>query len=160
MCSQTGANVCICLCLCVQKLLRSSTSSHLLSVHHLRQPQAVEHRRCSNTNALCNCVQSKGRARQSSTHTLSPPLSPKVPPGVDGESAGIEGGEGEGDAPDSTLNEQQQLAIQQEERVLTEQIESLQKEKYDARSLVTQNCDNRSAHLMSLCVCVCVSGSS
>lgn len=29
------------------------------------------------------------------------------------------------------LNEQQQLAMQQEERILTEQIESLQKEKYD-----------------------------
>lgn len=50
---------------------------------------------------------------------------------MDGESAG--GGEGGGDASDSTLNEQQQLAMQQEERVLTEQIESLQKEKYDAR---------------------------
>ncbi|XP_029697032.1 unconventional myosin-IXa-like isoform X2 [Takifugu rubripes] len=71
---------------------------------------------------------SKGRVRQSSSHTLSPPLSPKAPTAVDGESAG--GGEGGGDASDaSTVNEQQQLAMQQEERVLTEQIESLQKEK-------------------------------
>lgn len=78
---------------------------------------------------MCVNLQSKGRVRQSSTHTLSPPLSPKVPPAVDGESAG--GGEGGGsDGSDATLNEQQQLAMQQEERVLTEQIESLQKEKY------------------------------
>lgn len=55
---------------------------------------------------------------------------------VDGESAG--GGDGGGgggggaeDAAEVGLNEQQQLAMQQEERILTEQIESLQKEKYD-----------------------------
>lgn len=59
---------------------------------------------------------------------------------MDGESAG--GGEGGGDASDSTLNEQQQLAMQQEERVLTEQIESLQKEKYDAQRIFVQSCNN------------------
>lgn len=86
-------------------------------------------------------LQSKGRTRQSSSsHTLSPPLSPKVPTAVEGESAG--GGEGGGDASDSTVNEQQQLAMQQEERVLTEQIESLQKEKYDARSIFAQSANN------------------
>lgn len=94
---------------------------------------------------------------------------------VDGESAG--GGEGGGDASDSPLNEQQQLAMQQEERVLTEQIESLQKEKYDAQSIFVQRCNNyaftcyNSAQLQlrqqlrasltllvicQLCVCVCV----
>ncbi|XP_041794707.1 unconventional myosin-IXAa-like isoform X6 [Chelmon rostratus] len=75
---------------------------------------------------------SKGRVRQSSTHTPSPPLSPRVPPVVDGESAGGGGGGGGGggeDAAEAGLNEQQQAAMQQEERVLTEQIESLQKEK-------------------------------
>ncbi|XP_031720714.1 unconventional myosin-IXAa-like isoform X1 [Anarrhichthys ocellatus] len=89
-------------------------------------------------------LKSKGRVQQSSTHTPSPPLSPKVDPLVvmDGESA--EGGEGEGeggegeggtggggeDAAEPGLNEQQQQAMQQEERILTEQVESLQKEKY------------------------------
>ncbi|KAF0040544.1 hypothetical protein F2P81_006442 [Scophthalmus maximus] len=77
---------------------------------------------------------SKGRVRQSSTHTPSPPLSPRVPPEVDGESAGGGGcggggGGGEDAAAEAGLNEQQQLAMQQEERILTEQIESLQKEK-------------------------------
>ncbi|XP_034390130.1 unconventional myosin-IXAa-like isoform X2 [Cyclopterus lumpus] len=81
---------------------------------------------------------SKGRVRPSSTHSTSPPLSPKVAPTVvvmDGESAGGGGGGGGGGgeeddaAAEAGLNEQQQQAMQQEERVLTEQIESLQKEK-------------------------------
>ncbi|KAM3608851.1 uncharacterized protein V6R79_005746 [Siganus canaliculatus] len=85
---------------------------------------------------------SKVRVRQSSSHAPSPPLSPKAPPVVDGESAGGGGGAGGEDAAaaaaatvatvaaaESVLNDQQQLAMQQEERILTEQIESLQKEK-------------------------------
>nr|XP_040018575.1 unconventional myosin-IXAa-like isoform X13 [Gasterosteus aculeatus aculeatus] len=72
----------------------------------------------------------KGHFRQSGTRTPSPPLSPKVAPVVvmDGESAGGGGGGGE-DAEEAGLNEQQQQAMQREERILTEQIESLQKEK-------------------------------
>lgn len=82
-------------------------------------------------------LQSKGRVRQSSTHTPSPPHSPRAPPLVDGESSGGDaggggGGAGRDDAAEAAgLSEQQQLAMQQEERILTEQIESLQKEKYD-----------------------------
>ncbi|XP_049928543.1 unconventional myosin-IXAb-like isoform X5 [Epinephelus moara] len=83
---------------------------------------------------------SKGRVRQSSTHVTSPPLSPKAAAVVvDGEGSGGGGGGGVGgggggggggeDAAEAGLNEQQQLAMQQEERILTEQIESLQKEK-------------------------------
>lgn len=76
-------------------------------------------------------LQNKGHFRQSGTRTPSPPLSPKVAPVVvmDGESAGGGGGGGE-DAEEAGLNEQQQQAMQREERILTEQIESLQKEKY------------------------------
>ncbi|KAM9854003.1 unconventional myosin-IXAa-like [Aulostomus maculatus] len=77
-------------------------------------------------------LKSKSRVRQSSSHTPSPPHSPRAPPVVDGESAGGGGGGGGGGGEDATeagLNEQQQLAMQQEERILTEQIESLQKEK-------------------------------
>nr|XP_019934619.1 PREDICTED: unconventional myosin-IXa-like isoform X2 [Paralichthys olivaceus] len=79
-------------------------------------------------------LKSKGRVRQSSSHTPSPPLSPRATSELDGDSAG--GGEGGGggggggeDAAEAGLNEQQQLVMQQEERILTEQIESLQKEK-------------------------------
>ncbi|XP_041853262.1 unconventional myosin-IXAa-like isoform X2 [Melanotaenia boesemani] len=68
---------------------------------------------------------SKGRVWQSDTHVASPPLSPKAASVVDGE---IAGGAGE-EAAEAGVNEQQQLAMQQEERILTVQIESLQKEK-------------------------------
>ncbi|XP_058500788.1 unconventional myosin-IXAb-like isoform X1 [Solea solea] len=70
---------------------------------------------------------SKGRVRQCTPpHVFSPPLSPRAPPEEDGEGAGGGGGE---DTPEAGLNEEQQLEMQQEERILTEQIESLQKEK-------------------------------
>lgn len=63
----------------------------------------------------------RGGVRRSGSHTPSPPLSPMAP--VEREGAGEEAGAEPG------LSEQQQAAMQQEERVLTEQIESLQKEK-------------------------------
>ncbi|XP_076742194.1 unconventional myosin-IXAb isoform X8 [Maylandia zebra] len=72
-------------------------------------------------------VKSKSRVWQSTTHTTSPPLSPRAPSGVDGETA--VGGGGVEDAAEAVLNDQQELAMQQEERILAEQIESLQKEK-------------------------------
>ncbi|XP_030586594.1 unconventional myosin-IXAb-like isoform X2 [Archocentrus centrarchus] len=75
-------------------------------------------------------LKSKSRVWQSSSHTTSPPLSPRAPSGVDGETAvGGGGGGGGEDAAETLLSEQQQQAMQQEERILTEQIESLQKEK-------------------------------
>uniref|UniRef100_A0AAZ3PVF3 Myosin IXAb n=1 Tax=Oncorhynchus tshawytscha TaxID=74940 RepID=A0AAZ3PVF3_ONCTS len=65
----------------------------------------------------------KGRLRRgSSHHAPSPPLSPRVLPVVDGESA-------EEEKAEPGLTEQQQATMQQEERVLTEQIEGLQREK-------------------------------
>uniref|UniRef100_A0A8C9SUU0 Myosin IXA n=1 Tax=Scleropages formosus TaxID=113540 RepID=A0A8C9SUU0_SCLFO len=68
----------------------------------------------------------KGRLRRTSHHHIpSPPVSPRLPPTSDTtEEAGAEEGTGDPD-----VSEQQQMAMQQEERVLTEQIESLQKEK-------------------------------
>ncbi|XP_050955133.1 unconventional myosin-IXAb isoform X3 [Labeo rohita] len=61
----------------------------------------------------------KARLRKSGRHTPSPPLSPRA---AEREEPGDEGAE-------SGLSEQQQAAMQQEEKVLTEQIENLQKEK-------------------------------
>lgn len=63
--------------------------------------------------------QSKARLRKSGLHTPSPPLSPQM---AEREEPGEEGAE-------SGMTEQQQAAMQQEERVLTQQIENLQKEK-------------------------------
>ncbi|XP_068595862.1 unconventional myosin-IXAb-like [Brachionichthys hirsutus] len=72
----------------------------------------------------------KSRVRQTSTQATSPPLSPRVLlPVVDGDGAGGGVGGGGDDAAEAGPIEQQQLAMQQEERILTEQIESLQKEK-------------------------------
>ncbi|XP_056595121.1 unconventional myosin-IXAb isoform X3 [Triplophysa dalaica] len=62
---------------------------------------------------------SKARLRKSGLHTPSPPLSPRM---AEREEPGEEGAE-------SGMTEQQQAAMQQEERVLTQQIENLQKEK-------------------------------
>ncbi|KAL7867783.1 hypothetical protein SRHO_G00091670 [Serrasalmus rhombeus] len=64
----------------------------------------------------------KGRLRRSSHHTPSPPMSPRSPLVTEGEGPDDEGVE-------SGLSEQQQAAMQQEEKVLTRQIENLQKEK-------------------------------
>ncbi|XP_058622310.1 unconventional myosin-IXAb isoform X2 [Onychostoma macrolepis] len=61
----------------------------------------------------------KARLRKSGRHTPSPPLSPRA---AEREEPGEEGAE-------SGLSEQQQAAMQQEEKVLTQQIENLQKEK-------------------------------
>ncbi|XP_044210725.1 unconventional myosin-IXAa isoform X2 [Thunnus albacares] len=69
----------------------------------------------------------KGHVQRLSYHTPSPPVSPRLPPVTDAvieESGGEEGADSF-----SEISEHQQAAMQQEERVLTEQIESLQKEK-------------------------------
>ncbi|XP_078139376.1 unconventional myosin-IXAa-like [Centroberyx gerrardi] len=100
----------------------SKAKSRLTHIRRSMKPVLIAVRFMSITRTA---TPSKGRVRRSSTHTPSPPLSPRTPPVVDGESAG---GGGE-DAAEAGLSEQQQLAMQQEERVLTEQIESLQKEK-------------------------------
>ncbi|AWP01244.1 putative unconventional myosin-IXa [Scophthalmus maximus] len=61
------------------------------------------------------------------SYTPSPPVSPRLPP-VANAAVEESGGE-EGADSSAEISEHQQAAMQQEERVLTEQIESLQKEK-------------------------------
>uniref|UniRef100_A0A672M727 Unconventional myosin-IXa-like n=1 Tax=Sinocyclocheilus grahami TaxID=75366 RepID=A0A672M727_SINGR len=67
----------------------------------------------------------KGQVHRVRYHTPSPPVSPRSPtaPEVMQESGDEEA------SRDPEVSEQQQVAMQQEEKVLTEQIESLQKEK-------------------------------
>ncbi|XP_049898051.1 unconventional myosin-IXAa isoform X5 [Epinephelus moara] len=69
----------------------------------------------------------KGHVQRLSYYTPSPPVSPRLPSVADPviEESGGE----EGEDSFSEISEHQQAAMQQEERVLTEQIESLQKEK-------------------------------
>nr|XP_046248988.1 unconventional myosin-IXAa-like isoform X8 [Scatophagus argus] len=102
----------------------SKAKSRLTHIRKSMKPVLIAVRFMSITRTA---TPSKGRVRQSSTHTPSPPLSPRAPPVVDGESAGGGGDE----AAEAGLNEQQQLAMQREEQILTEQIENLQKEKED-----------------------------
>uniref|UniRef100_A0A8K9X1Y3 Myosin IXA n=1 Tax=Oncorhynchus mykiss TaxID=8022 RepID=A0A8K9X1Y3_ONCMY len=71
---------------------------------------------------------SMGHVRRFSYHTPSPPVSPRLP-SVTGAVVQESGGEEVGAGQEPEVSEHQQLAMQQEERVLTEQIESLQKEK-------------------------------
>ncbi|XP_041650898.1 unconventional myosin-IXAa-like isoform X3 [Cheilinus undulatus] len=104
----------------------SKAKSRLTHIRKSMKPVLIAVRFMSITRTA---TPSKSRVRQSSTHTPSPPLSPRAPSVVDGETAGGGGSGGVEDAAESGLNEQQQQAMQQEERILTEQIESLQKEK-------------------------------
>ncbi|XP_054864706.1 unconventional myosin-IXAa-like isoform X7 [Amphiprion ocellaris] len=105
----------------------SKAKSRLTHIRKSMKPVLIAVRFMSITRTA---TPGKSRVRQTSSHTPSPPLSPRAPSLVDGETAGGGGGGGGGeDAADAGLNEQQQLAMQQEERILTEQIESLQKEK-------------------------------
>ncbi|XP_076879856.1 unconventional myosin-IXAa isoform X2 [Brachyhypopomus gauderio] len=67
----------------------------------------------------------KGQTHKASYHTPSPPASPRSPTMPE---AMEESGEEEAGS-ELLMTEQQQVAMQQEERELTEQIESLQKEK-------------------------------
>ncbi|XP_056253929.1 unconventional myosin-IXAa isoform X10 [Seriola aureovittata] len=69
----------------------------------------------------------KGHVQRLSYHTPSPPVSPRLP-SVANTVVEESGGE-EGADSFAEISEHQQAAMQQEERVLTEQIESLQKEK-------------------------------
>ncbi|XP_032378524.1 unconventional myosin-IXAa isoform X3 [Etheostoma spectabile] len=81
-------------------------------------------RRSMQTNAA---KKGKGHIQRLSYHTPSPPVSPRLPsvahPMIE------ERGGDEGEDSFAQVSEHQQAAMQQEERVLTEQIESLQKEK-------------------------------
>ncbi|XP_061888134.1 unconventional myosin-IXAa isoform X2 [Entelurus aequoreus] len=69
----------------------------------------------------------KGPFRKLSFHSPSPPVSPRLPPLTDAVKVESEGEEGAESIPE--ILECQHAAMQREEKVLTEQIENLQKEK-------------------------------
>lgn len=71
--------------------------------------------------------QGKGHVQRLAHHTPSPPVSPRLP--SISNAVIEESGCDEGAGSFGEISEQQQAVMQQEERVLTEQIESLQKEK-------------------------------
>lgn len=71
----------------------------------------------------------KGHLQRLSYHTPSPPVSPRLPYVPDTVITESDGEERADSLPE--ISEHQQVAMQQEERVLTEQIENLQKKKED-----------------------------
>ncbi|XP_028286228.1 unconventional myosin-IXa-like isoform X11 [Parambassis ranga] len=118
---------------CVELIINEQMSKYKARLKDISSLEFAESKAKSRLTHIRKSM-GKGRVWQSSTHTPSPPLSPRAPHVADGETAGGEGGGGGGggggeDAAEDGMNEQQQLAMQQEERILTEQIESLQKEK-------------------------------
>uniref|UniRef100_A0A3P8SY78 Myosin IXAb n=1 Tax=Amphiprion percula TaxID=161767 RepID=A0A3P8SY78_AMPPE len=114
---------------CVELIINEQMSKYKARLKDISSLEFAESKAKSRLTHIRKSM-GKSRVRQTSSHTPSPPLSPRAPSLVDGETAGGGGGGGGGeDAADAGLNEQQQLAMQQEERILTEQIESLQKEK-------------------------------
>ncbi|KAM7415035.1 hypothetical protein PAMA_019725 [Pampus argenteus] len=129
---------------CVELIINEQMSKYKARLKDINSLEFAESKAKSRLTHIRRSM-SKSRVRQSSIHSPSPPLSPRTPPAVDGESTGgCEGGGGGGggdgggggggggggeDTAEAGVSEQQQLAMQQEERILTEQIESLQKEK-------------------------------
>ena len=79
--------------------------------------------------------------RRLSYHTPSPPVSPRLPPVTDAGMEDNTGEEGAGLEPE--VSEHQQAVMQHEERVLTEQIERLEKEKYVLLFHVFSQCHDR-----------------
>ncbi|XP_049453428.1 unconventional myosin-IXAa isoform X2 [Epinephelus fuscoguttatus] len=103
---------------CRLTLIRRSMKPVLIAVRFMSIARTMT------TNAT---KKGKGHVQRLSYYTPSPPVSPRLPSVADPviEESGGE----EGEDSFSEISEHQQAAMQQEERVLTEQIESLQKEK-------------------------------
>lgn len=76
------------------------------------------------TNPLVS-LQGKGRVRRSAYPSPTSPVAVRLPAVTDVPEETVSSE----DAMEMEVTEQQQVAMQQEEKVLTEQIESLQKEK-------------------------------
>ncbi|XP_061077056.1 unconventional myosin-IXAa-like isoform X1 [Conger conger] len=109
---------------CVELIIGEQMNKYKARLKDINSLEFAENKAKSRLTLIRRSM-GKGRLRRTSYHTPSPPISPRLPSVTDvvEESAGEEAGE------DPALSEQQQVAMQQEERVLTEQIESLQKEK-------------------------------
>ncbi|XP_017160751.1 unconventional myosin-IXa-like isoform X9 [Poecilia reticulata] len=109
---------------CVELIINEQMSKYKARLKDISSLEFAESKAKSRLTHIRRSL-NKVRIRQSGSHIPSPPLSPKA----EGDGAGGAGGGGEEAAGETGINEQQQQAMQQEERILTEQIESLQKEK-------------------------------
>ncbi|GAA6083852.1 unconventional myosin-IXAa isoform X1 [Tachysurus ichikawai] len=100
----------------------SKAKSRLTIIRRSMKPVVIAVRFMSITRIA---AAGKGRARKIGYHSPSPPVSPRFPfaPEIMEESGD------EDIVRDAEVTEQQNVAMEQEEKVLTEQIENLQKEK-------------------------------
>ncbi|KAJ8417150.1 hypothetical protein AAFF_G00283770, partial [Aldrovandia affinis] len=109
---------------CVELIIGEQMNKYKARLKDINSLEFAENKAKSRLTLIRRSM-GKGRLRRPSYHTPSPPVSPRLPSVTDvvEESGGEEvGGDGE-------LSDQQQVDMQHEERLLTEQIESLQKEK-------------------------------
>ncbi|XP_038856172.1 unconventional myosin-IXAa-like [Salvelinus namaycush] len=112
---------------CVELIIGEQMNKYCARLKDINSLEFAENKaKCRLT--LIRRSMGKGHVRRFSYHTPSPPVSPRLP-SVTGAVMQESGGEEVGAGLEPEVSEHQQLAMQQEERVLTEQIESLQKEK-------------------------------
>uniref|UniRef100_A0A8K9UYD8 Myosin IXA n=1 Tax=Oncorhynchus mykiss TaxID=8022 RepID=A0A8K9UYD8_ONCMY len=112
---------------CVELIIGEQMNKYCARLKDINSLEFAENKaKCRLT--LIRRSMGKGHVRRFSYHTPSPPVSPRLP-SVTGAVVQESGGEEVGAGQEPEVSEHQQLAMQQEERVLTEQIESLQKEK-------------------------------
>uniref|UniRef100_A0A8C7CML8 Unconventional myosin-IXAa-like n=1 Tax=Oncorhynchus kisutch TaxID=8019 RepID=A0A8C7CML8_ONCKI len=107
---------------CVELIIGEQMNKYRARLKDINSLEFAENKAKSRLTHIRKSMGKSRLRRGSSHHTPSPPLSPRVLPVVDGESA-------EEERAEPGLTEQQQATMQQEERVLTEQIEGLQREK-------------------------------
>ncbi|XP_066557834.1 unconventional myosin-IXAa isoform X2 [Amia ocellicauda] len=109
---------------CVELIICEQMNKYKARLKDINSLEFAENKAKSRLSLIRRSM-GKGRLRRSSYHTPSSPVSTRLPSVSDV----AEESPGEEPSMDVELSEQQQAAMQQEERVLTEQIESLQKEK-------------------------------
>ncbi|XP_026233600.1 unconventional myosin-IXAa isoform X4 [Anabas testudineus] len=111
---------------CVELIICEQMNKYKLRLKDISTLEFAENK-AKNRLTFIRRSMGKGYMHQRSSYTSSPPCSPQLPLGADaaiGESQVEEGADSFAE-----ISEHQQAAMQQEERVLTEQIETLQKEK-------------------------------
>uniref|UniRef100_A0A1A8HQX1 Myosin IXa-like 1 n=1 Tax=Nothobranchius kuhntae TaxID=321403 RepID=A0A1A8HQX1_NOTKU len=111
---------------CVELVICEQMSKYKVRLKDINTLEFAENKAKSKLTLIRRSM-GKGQVRRLNFQTPSPPVSPRLPPMVD-EVREENGGE-KGAASLTDISEHQQAAMQQEERVLTQQIESLQKEK-------------------------------
>uniref|UniRef100_M4A854 Myosin IXA n=1 Tax=Xiphophorus maculatus TaxID=8083 RepID=M4A854_XIPMA len=111
---------------CVELIICEQMTKYKVRLKDINTLEFAENKAKSKLSLIRRSM-GKGQAHRLTYHTPSPPASPRLPFRADAAREGSGGEEGAESLVD--ISEHQQAAMQQEDRVLTEQIESLQKKK-------------------------------